>query len=234
MKGDSIMASYVLDKAYRVTDESGIESCCVVTQGTYDGEAKLPSGANEGKILGVSVHGAEKEQNISIRKLGIAPVQSAGIISAGEKVCVADNQGRIKAAGKASSESGVEVNNNFLKWTAVNPGTQGNNIIIDIVVSGNSTAFSISIEGNKITVNSATDGSGTATTTAAQLITSIAADSSASKMVTASNNGSSDGSGVLADETLSLTGGELGDNSFGVAEENASAEGDIIDVFLTI
>ena len=93
---------------------------------------------------------------------------------------------------------------------------------------------SIAVEGNTVTINSATDGGGSATTTAAQAISAVSSDANASQLISGANKGTSDGSGVVADETATLSGGELGDFSFGIAEEAASSAGDIIDVFLTI
>jgi len=228
------MASYVLDKAYRVAASGGVGSNLAVVQGASEGECDLPSGANEASVLGATVHSAEKDQNVAVRKLGIASLTAAGAVNAGEKVCIADSQGRIKAAGHASADTGVEGNDNAIAWTAINPGSGGNAVVVDIVVQGNNTSLSIETSGNKVTINSATDGGGSATTTAAQAISAAASDTAASKLVSGTNKGTSDGSGVVADETAQISGGEEGDNAFGIAEETATAQGDIIDVFLTI
>ncbi|MBN1899816.1 hypothetical protein JW926_00655 [Candidatus Sumerlaeota bacterium] len=228
------MASYVLDKAYRVTDSGGVIANRAVVQGVQPGECKLPTAANEGAILGATVHGASQDQSVAVRKLGIASLTAAGAVSAGDAVCIADNQGRIKAAAKAKAETGVEGNNNAITWTAKKCGGSGNALIVDIVVSGNNTPLSIAVAGNTITINSATDGGGIATTTAAQAIAAIAAHANASVLISGANKGTSSGAGVLADETASFSGGELGDNAFGFAEESASASGDIIDVFLSL
>jgi hypothetical protein len=228
------MASYVLDKAYRVTDSGGVNANRVVVQGTNPGECKLPSAANEGCILGATVHSALQDQSVAVRKLGIASLTAAAAVSAGDAVCAADNQGRIKSAAKAKADTGVEGNNNAITWTAKKCGNSGNAIIVDIVVSGNSVPLSIDVAGNTVTINSATNGGGSATTTAAQAIAAVAADANASVLVSGANKGTSNGSGVVADETAALSGGELGDNAFGYAEESATASGDIIDVFLSI
>jgi hypothetical protein len=228
------MASYVLDKAYRITDSGGVNANLAVVQGTTPGECRLPSAANEGSILGATVHSASQEQGVAVRKLGIASLTAAASIAAGDAVCIADNQGRIKSAAKAKADTGVEGNNNAITWTAKKCGSSGNSVIIDIVVSGNNTPLSIDVTGNTVTINSATDGGGSATTTAAQAIAAVAADANAPVLLSGANKGTSSGAGVVADETATLSGGELGDNAFGIAEESASASGDIIDVFLTI
>jgi len=228
------MASYVLDKAYKATGINGVNANCVVVQAAVSGECDLPQGANQGQILGVTVHSAEKDQGVAVRKLGIASVTCAGAISAGDAVCAADNQGRIKSAGKATEDTGVEGNNNAITWNAKKPGSNGNTIVVDIVVSGTDTSLSIEVSGNTVTINSATNGGGSATTTAAQAIAAVAADANASLIVSGANKGASNGSGVVADETVTLCGGELGDHAFGFAEESATSAGDIIDVFLSI
>ena len=50
------MASYILDKAYAITDANGVGAYKVVVNGSNAGEAKLPTGANVGAILGITVH----------------------------------------------------------------------------------------------------------------------------------------------------------------------------------
>lgn len=228
------MASYVLDKAYKVAATDGVGAHLLVAPGSTAGECDLPAGANDGPILGATVHSAQKDQSVAVRKLGIASITAAGTINVGDQVCAADDQGRIKSAAKASADTGVEGNNNAVTWTARKPGSQGNNIQVDVVVSGTGTSLSIAVSGNKVTINSATDGGGSATTTAAQAISAVADDANASQLIEGADKGSSDGSGAVADETVTLSGGELGDRAFGIAEQAASAQGDIIDVFLTI
>jgi len=228
------MPNYVLDKAYKVETSGGLSSCVVVVKGDYDGGCKLPAGENDSGILGVTINSATQNHFITVRKNGIAGIISAGAISRGDAVCVADNTGKIKSAGKASAVTGVVGNNNAIRWTSKVPGILGNTIVVDIVVSGNNTPLSISVSGNTVTINSATDGSGNATTTASQAITAISSNSSASKIISGANEGASNGTGVIADETKTLSGGELGSNIIGYAEESASAQGDIIDVFLSL
>jgi len=228
------MAMYVLDKAYKVATSGGVGANRVVVQGAADGECDLPASANVFGVLGVTVHSANLGQSVAVRKLGIASIVAAGAIAAGSEVCAADTQGRIKSAAKASVVTGVVGNNNAIRWTALKAGSGGNNIIVDIVVSGNNTPFSVAVSGNKVTINSATDGSGNATTTAAQAKAGVAADANASKLIAGANEGASSGSGVVADETLTLSGGELGNGILGISEQSASAANDIIDVFLTL
>ena len=76
-------------------------------------------------------------------------------------------------------------------------GTRGP-VSITIVVAGNNTALSVSVAANgyDITVNSATDGGGSATTTASQAKTAIEANGTANALVTVTLPG--DGTGVIS------------------------------------
>lgn len=226
------MSTSVLDKAFKITSSGGVGAHRVVVLGASEGECVLPDAANALGVLGVTTHSAAQDHHVSVRRLGIASAIAAGAIPLGSPVCAADSAGRIKSAAKASGVSGSVGSNNAIRWTALRPGIIGNNIIVDIIVSGNNTALSVSVSGNTIAIHSATDGSGNATTTAAQARAAAAAHSSASKIISSANEGESDGSGVIADETVTLSGGELGEGAFGIAEQAAAAAGDIINIFL--
>ncbi len=102
------MAYYILDKAYAITDAGGVEAHRVVVQGTNAGEAALPSAANDGSILGVTVHSQSvQDQNVAVRKAGIARVVASGAISVGAAVNIAGTSGKVKAQSEAS---GTQVN----------------------------------------------------------------------------------------------------------------------------
>lgn len=88
--------------------------------------------------------------------------------------------------------------NNDLTFLARTPGTGGNSIRVRIVVAGASTPLSVSVSGSDITINSATDGSSAATSTAAQVIDAVNRSAAASTLVWAQNAPQSDGSGVVA------------------------------------
>jgi hypothetical protein len=102
------MPQYLLDKAYKITDANGVGANLVVVQGTNAGECKLPSAANEDKILGVTVQ-AQSRQNksVAVRKAGIAEVIAAGAITVGCPVNIAGSTGKVKAV---SETSGTKVN----------------------------------------------------------------------------------------------------------------------------
>lgn len=102
------MPSYILDKAYKVTDANGVDANLVVVQGTNAGECALPGAANAGAILGVTMHSQSlQNKNVSVRKAGIASVVAAGAISVGAPVNVAGTSGKVKAIDETS---GTKIN----------------------------------------------------------------------------------------------------------------------------
>jgi hypothetical protein len=102
------MSHYILDKGYKITDAAGIAACRVVVQGTNPGECAAPGAANAGAILGVTTHAqALQNQNVSVRKAGIARVVAAGLVAVGAPVNIADAAGKVKAI---SEVAGTKIN----------------------------------------------------------------------------------------------------------------------------
>ncbi len=67
---------------------------------------------------------------------------------------------------------------------------------IKIVVAGNSTPLSVSVSSNVVTVNSATDGGGVATSTSAQIVDAVNAHAQAKLLLLGRLSPGSDGSGI--------------------------------------
>ena len=67
---------------------------------------------------------------------------------------------------------------------------------VEIVVSGNNTPLSVSAAAPKLTINSATDGSGNATSTAAAIVAAVNADAGAFALFEARLPPGSTGAGV--------------------------------------
>lgn len=105
----------------------------------------------------------------------------------------------LRPAGvRASLTTALAGTNNDLVWRALHAGAAGNNIRIRYVVAGVSTPLSVSVSGNDITVNVATNGASAATSTAAQVRAAVEGHATAGKMVFAQNAGADDGTGVVA------------------------------------
>lgn len=77
-----------------------------------------------------------------------------------------------REAAYASLTTGTS-GTNRITWRAKNIGSLGNNIQIAVVKSGNNTPLSVSVSGQTITVNLATDASGNATSTCSQVVTAV-------------------------------------------------------------
>ncbi len=102
--------------------------------------------------------------------------------------------------------------NGGLRFHAVASGTGGEVVRVRVVVAGLSTSLSIGVSGNDITINSATDGGGLVTSTAADIVTAIGLSAPATALVTVVATGS--GAGLTAahgfaalsgDGTITLT-----------------------------
>jgi len=99
----------------------------------------------------------------------------------------------------ASLTTAIAGTNNDLVYTARQRGTGGNSIRVRYVVSGTNTPLSVSVSGgNDVTVNSATDGGGAATSTASQVATAVLASQASNFLVSVSNAAGNDGTGVIA------------------------------------
>lgn len=85
-----------------------------------------------------------------------------------------------------------------LKFVAVTGGTAGNSVRVRIVVAGAGTSLSVSVSSSDITINSATNGSSVATSTADAVVAAVIASGPAAALVTASTGHLGAGTGVVA------------------------------------
>lgn len=112
---------------------------------------------------------------------------------------------------KATLTTGAVGSNNALTFTAKLYGALGNDITVHLKdPRANSAALAVSTFGKAITVSLATGSTGAVTTTAAQVITAIAAHAAANALVGVANTGASTGAGVVSASYrgVSLAGGE--------------------------
>ena len=135
---------------------------------------KLLDGTYSGKVFHI---GANEGQNMKIDITDMRTTAIGGGIPGKDAV-------EPKAGVKASGELGG------LTFTAVNEGEAGNEIEIVFANPGSSNAsLSVEVEGTKITVNLATDGSGAITSTATEIANAITQHSGASALVEVSGTG---------------------------------------------
>lgn len=118
------------------------------------------------------------------------------------------NLSGFRAGGQASLTTSMAGANNDIVFRATKNGTGANSIRVAVVVAGANTVLSVAVSGNDITINSATNGSSVATTTADQAIAAVKASTQASALILAERAPGNDGSGVIAAFSLTnLTGG---------------------------
>ena len=98
----------------------------------------------------------------------------------------------------ATLKTGAVADNNALTWTAEAAGPAGNDVSVALVAAGNDTPLSVEVTGSDIVVHLATDATGAAASTAAQVAAAVQADPAASSLVTVTATGASDGTGVVA------------------------------------
>lgn len=105
---------------------------------------------------------------------------------------------RVTGSRKATLTTAMAGENNDLVFTAKASGATGNDVRVRVVVAGAGTALSVAVAGNDITVNSATNGSSVATTTAAQALAAVLASGPATALVDAALAPGNNGTGVIA------------------------------------
>lgn len=124
--------------------------------------------------------------------------------------------------------------NSALKIYWATGGTAGNSKTCSIVVSGNNTALSVVVDTSSVTINSATNGGGAATSTVADIIAALYADSTFRQYWDADES-TGDGSGTIsAAGSASLSGGTAGETFTSIAEvkgvRGPSLQASVIDV----
>jgi hypothetical protein len=108
---------------------------------------------------------------------------------------------------------------NNLTFVAVKPGSQGNGITIAFVVAGLSTPLSVSVVGNAVTINVATDGAGAATSTAVAVRDAVVASGPASALVATSLKTGENGTGIVAALSATALSGGTADNAPSIPDD---------------
>lgn len=144
----------------------------------------------------------------------VAPVEPVHSVSAPATFVELFGDDAPVNAVRATASMNPTGDDNALTITALVYGAQGNDISIEYVdPAANSQSLAISVDGRRIIVRLATDGSGVITSTAAQVRTALLANQYAARLITAAINtadtgAGDDGSGVVtALARTYLTGG---------------------------
>lgn len=127
-------------------------------------------------------------------------------------------------AGTQASRT-ISTSNQQIIFKAKNAGTYGNSLTVEIIVSGNNTAFALSVSETAIVVTSATDGSAVATTTVNELLYQLMQNDTFAEFWEATR-GAGNGTGVLAAaSSAALSGGTLGTEAFTTVAEITNISG---------
>lgn len=119
-------------------------------------------------------------------------------------------------AEKATLTTAFAGTNNDITFTSDFADTSGNSVTVAFVVAGVSTALSIGVVGNAITVNVATTAGSAANSTANQVLTALAGNAPAMALVDAANATGNDGTGIVAAMAATpLAGGRNGGTGLG-------------------
>lgn len=205
--------------------QSGPTITTVTLPSTYDGGNFRYATCGLGQRAdGVFAYDATSGNVVPLIKKGnIVPVTAGAGITAGDEV-QSDAAGKaIPLAGVAAVAATLELGtgNSKIKYTAKDAGAAGNGISVRHVdPAAASQALSVTVAGNDITVNLATDGSSVITSTVTLVIAAIAASAAANALVTASNGTGSNGTGLVAAAAATNLAGGL-DPGSGIANGKA-------------
>lgn len=175
-----------------------------------------------------------------VRSNAVARVEAGEAIEAPLDVAVG-TAGKVVGADSAVAASlvtGKVSDNNAILWTAKAAGKGGNSLSVEILNTGKEKTLSIDVDGSKIVVTAATNGTGAGeiTSTAALVIAAIEEDNTASQLVSVANSSTSSGAGVVAAvATTKLAGGAEstgGAVAVGKALTSAEEAGELIEVSL--
>lgn len=157
----------------------------------------------------------------------VLPITAGSGVTAGQEV-QSDAAGKaiplaVVAATAATLELGT--GNSKIKFTATDAGTIGNGISVRLKdPAANTQSLSVTVTGNDVVVNLATDGSGVITSTVALIIAAIAASGAAASLVVASNGTGSNGTGiVVAAGPTNLAGGTDAGTGIAVGKAETTA-----------
>jgi hypothetical protein len=173
-----------------------------------------------------------------VRGNSIPRVEAGEAITATAEVAIGAEGKAVNAdsAVAATLVTGAVGENNAIKWTAKQAGAAGDNLSVEILNTGKEKSLSVDVDGSKIIVTAATNGTGAGeiTSTAAQIIAAVEKHDTASQLVAVANSGASSGAGVVkAVATTKLAGGADstgGALSVGKALTSAEKAGDFIEV----
>jgi hypothetical protein len=215
-----------------------VEAAAAIARGRVvvrSGEGKAsPAGANPNlrhTILGVSLQSQDTVgRSLAVRRAGIAEVEASAAVAAGETVTVSGAGGRIRpVAIPTLTVNGAGGNTLVLTPKAFDPAMAGLRVVVTNPGTNNA-ALAVAATPAGFEVSLATNGSGAATTTLAQLRTAILASATGYRF-TGGYNGSDTAVVTTGIYTIGAFPGE--DGAIGIAQA-AGASGSFVPVLLTL
>lgn len=225
------MGNHILDLTYKTA--AALPAYRVAARGAANAATTIPTGfVVPSQILGVTTHAQPNVgRAVAIRRIGVAEVQAAAAILAGDIVVPDGADGRIRSADYPAGTIDGATPGNALTIAArtLDPALDG--YAISLQDSGASSPLQISCGPAATDVILATNGGGSITTTLAALAAALNA-SPAGALFTFGVSGT--GTVLAATGSAVLTGFGEQNPPIGVAQADAIAEDDIIPVLLTL
>lgn len=197
-----------------------------VVRGSAEHTCKLPTAAGARALGIVSEHSATAVGDAaSVHHSGIVKGEALSAWAAGDRINIADDAGRLKAAVASLTTNMTNATNNDFVITALAKGEAGNRWSLELVDPGGTSAtLSVIIYDHHIRV-SLGRASSAIDTTAALLKTLLEANAEFAANLTFAHKTGNDGTGLVS--ALAKTYLSGGENDFATAEEAASSSGDI-------
>lgn len=208
-------------------------------KGAHCGAGERAFGVSERRCPAVeSGKRATMDNSTNCNRIGAVAQVEAGAAITALALVTSDAVGRAVTAvanAAASLATGVVGSNNAITWTARQAGTAGNSIRVQLLdPAANSQSLAVDVDGNDIIVSLATNGGGTITSTATQVMAAVLEHDAASQKVSTASTGASSGAGVVAAVALTALAGGTDATSDGHVNGRAltaaAAAGDIIEV----
>ncbi|MCC5876910.1 MAG: hypothetical protein JJU11_11885 [Candidatus Sumerlaeia bacterium] len=225
------MSNYVLDKAYRILNEGGVDAGVAVVATEGEGTCRIAT-PDDPHILGITTYSQPREGAfVAVRRLGITGAISTGIIDRGDRVRVVNDLGHLGRCPLPRWSTGSAGGNNSLIFHWADRGNFAAGLALELHDPGESAPFSWSFTGGALRLVLEHDEI-EVIQTAASLIAEIEADDDLAALIHVDAETGSTGSGIVAPAILQVE--NLPETRFpiGIAENGASGAGDIFDVYL--
>lgn len=225
------MSNYVLDKAYRILNEDGVDAGVAIAPTEAEGTCRIAT-PDDPHILGITTYSQPREGAfVAVRRLGIAGAIAVGPISRGERVRVANDQGHLGRCALPRWSTGSVGGNNSLIFHWADRALFAAGLAIELHDPGETAPFSWSFTGGALRLVLEHDEI-EVVQTAASLIAEIEGDADLAALLRIDVETGSTGSGIVAPAILQVE--NLAETRFpvGVAENGASGSGDILDVYI--